>query len=687
MHLDSRFYLNWLSISVPEGVTPDHYTLLGIRYGETDIAIIDQAADVRFCMMRKVDIGEYPDEFREMLRQLETARAELIFPLRSGVKPAAVLPVAPPMNEGRVVVGKEIVGKEIVRPKVKPVPQNAGENDGSLVGWKSKAVFFAQCAVAFGLGMCVCVSMMAAAPRHPDKSVNFDKKDTTKTVEIAPYTTLPDADGKRPDVVQIDDKIRELATDIPAVEPDELDEPMDLSPLSPLPEEPIQTLPEEPTLVLPETMPEPQVESPVKKAEDITPIRDETPDAAEPAPVSATPELRSPGTRRISPLRKIRSENTVAQTTAVQPEVPETDAVPETEIPPQAQLAAESLLSDSLNMDIGFILPEVPEHLTDTPAVPEAAPVAPAPKVVRLPVPSAEELAPEKVKLDVDLEKLKGELDRRREYLAEFYEGAVTKDITPAKRFLAMDTALTLAVVECDLPEAMKILNTMVEYFEIDGAVARSEMLQGYARQLIRKQKADETRDLVGDFLDAGIDGCELLVSARHFERAARLSDTVSNVCARIGTEDEKKTADEKKGSMNALWGRWMEYTRALETLQTSPEDRLANHIVGRWVCEMEQKLAASLPYFARGMDETLRGLARQELGMAADGEVNFVAAMKLGDGWWQLAEAKGYSPPMLKVMRDHAISIYKKIEPLVDDPSTRHHLSSRISQTEAMER
>lgn len=680
MRLESKFYLNWLAISVPEGITPDHYTLLGIRSGETDIAIIDQAADVRFCMMRKADIGEHPDEFREMLRQLETARAELIFPLRN----RAAVPAA-------AAGGYVVTGKEIIQPETAPERQNAVEHDGSLVGWKSKAIFFTQCAVAFGLGMCVCVSMMMAAQRHPDGSVNFTGKEE-RLGEAAPYTTLPDADGKRPDVVHIDDKIRELVNEIPTrAEESEAEAEMLLDPIAG--EEPVLVQPDEP--------------APVVKTDDITPIPAVAPEdeEAEIAPVSTRPPLRSPGGRRVSPLKKIRSENTIAQNPVTEPEMPdagiapEVDAVLETPIVPETQLVTEThaaetspatpVLPDSLDLE-SFSMPEAPADLANLPSEPEIDMVVVAaavvPETLGLPVPALEELQVEQVKLQDELAKRIKTPANRLEMITRLFDGATGEDVLPVKRYVALDAALSLAVLEHDSLEAMKILEKIDYYFEIDGATARHDVVQELGRQLTQEKPEGHSADVQG-FLTLGQDACQKLVSARRFEMAARLSDVVSNVCSEIGSDAEKRVAVSQKVRFNSLWDRWNGYMAAMETLKTSPEDREANLVVGLWLGELERKLDEALPYFARSMDDSLRGLARQELGMTDVGEVDSQAILKLGDGWWQLAEAKTYPTGMRKVMRDHAISIYKEIEPLVDDPMAKTHISSRIKQTEAVER
>ncbi len=690
MRLDSKFYHDWLGINVAPGSVPDHYTLLGIRPGETNIQEIEKAVDARFALMRTVDASVYFDEFREMLRELETARAELIFPLRSHGATAGGMPSV--MAAGAGVISAN--------------PANhAPVGDGSLVGWWSKAVFFTQCAVAFGLGLCVCISMMKSVARHPNGAVIFVTKDNHK-VEATPYTTLPDDSGKRPDVGQVEDKIRELAADVPAAAALKIETAPKVETHQSVAEESDTT--ENNAL---ETETPVQDEQPVSPGENtqtqsISPnmeVAEEDTAVDAGTQPSLVPAIQTPGGKRRSPLLKMHDKNVVAESkieSASQQTAADTHIADDS---PAASVAvqtseADTLAAQELPTVLSTHLPETVEAdyqdittvLADHPAgTPEPTAVqTPAVAVAaKIPVPTDAELQRDQQLLTKELqEKIMTPADRKN-FIGELARGATAKTLAPAKRYVALTGALALATQDMDAREAMKIVSTIEQYFETDAAQTRYTVLQNIAKLLAAQNQTAETTAAAADFLAVANDVCLKLVTTRHFELAARLSDTILNVCSDTQAQGlATSSALAQKVRYNSLWNRWQGYEKALETLKTLPEDRGANLVVGNWLCELERNLPEALPYFARGTDETLRRLAASEIGMADAGAVDSETAVKLGDGWWQLAELKAYPVGMRKVMREHAISIYREIEPMVQDPMARNHISSRIKQ-ESMER
>ena len=70
-------YYKWLGIR-PEEQPPNHYRLLGVGLYETDIEVIESAADRQMAYIQQCATGPYSEESQQLLNELATARVCLL---------------------------------------------------------------------------------------------------------------------------------------------------------------------------------------------------------------------------------------------------------------------------------------------------------------------------------------------------------------------------------------------------------------------------------------------------------------------------------------------------------------------------------------------------------------------------------------------------------------------------------
>jgi len=112
----------------------------------------------------------------------------------------------------------------------------------------------------------------------------------------------------------------------------------------------------------------------------------------------------------------------------------------------------------------------------------------------------------------------------------------------------------------------------------------------------------------------------------------------------------------------------------ALLRLKGNPVDPEANLEVGRYYCFVKGDWDWGLPMLALGNDPTLKQLAIMEIEETSDPQDE----VRLGDGWWELAEnEEGVSSQQLRL---HAVDCYRRAQRDVSG-LTREKLEKRIDE------
>jgi hypothetical protein len=120
--------------------------------------------------------------------------------------------------------------------------------------------------------------------------------------------------------------------------------------------------------------------------------------------------------------------------------------------------------------------------------------------------------------------------------------------------------------------------------------------------------------------------------------------------------------------------------TRDMAALKASPDNAALNLIVGKYLCFTKGNWSEGLPMLAKGSDEKLKELAKDEL--AAQGNADALA--RAGDGWWDLAGT--LAGPSHAVVLQHAASLYANARAGITG-LRRELLNTRIQEAMALQK
>jgi hypothetical protein len=114
-------------------------------------------------------------------------------------------------------------------------------------------------------------------------------------------------------------------------------------------------------------------------------------------------------------------------------------------------------------------------------------------------------------------------------------------------------------------------------------------------------------------------------------------------------------------------------------TLVRSPDDPVANAVVGRFLCLVKGDWERGLPRLASGEQAPLRRLALLELRSPN----TFEQQLEVGDGWWDWAEAATV-PLEKRNARQHAVHWYRLALPNMSSTLEKARLQKRVEEASA---
>jgi hypothetical protein len=206
---------------------------------------------------------------------------------------------------------------------------------------------------------------------------------------------------------------------------------------------------------------------------------------------------------------------------------------------------------------------------------------------------------------------------------------------------LAIDRAAKAGDVETSLAAADKLT---VEY-EVDGLLVDALL------RTVRNGVPVAAREIA-------IKHLAVFASAAFLDD--RLADAKSLNKEREKLAAQTRNADQITAARNlSKWiaeaeKRWPEVETAKATLKTTPDDPVANRVLGEYLCLVKQLWPQGLPHLAKGDDETLKALALAEL---AVGDEQWGPLLDVADQWRKYAESA--SEPNSEAILHHALTQY----------------------------
>jgi hypothetical protein len=205
---------------------------------------------------------------------------------------------------------------------------------------------------------------------------------------------------------------------------------------------------------------------------------------------------------------------------------------------------------------------------------------------------------------------------------------AAAEETDAAARYALLMTVRELGTEGSDLQTAALGIDAIDHYFIID----RWKELMGAAAAISKTMSVPEQR-------------YAMVVTTRRLAEQAMGMDRydLGRMLAELGVGAAKAATDpmllkDAEAMLQAVKEMEVAYWEArggAEVLAKFPEDAAANLKVGRFKCFLKGDWKAGLPLLVKGSDKGLAELAKRDLAGAAAVEER----LKIGDGWWELAE------------------------------------------------
>lgn len=205
-------------------------------------------------------------------------------------------------------------------------------------------------------------------------------------------------------------------------------------------------------------------------------------------------------------------------------------------------------------------------------------------------------------------------------------DGRDTKE-DPATKFVLYRESHELAAQSGDLQTALAAVDEMSRIFAVDSSALKLGVLStaSKAARLPEELKAlgEAFAAVAEEALQAGDPDAAQKAAGASVQAARRAKDLplLNRAEAAVRTVADAKAAQTR-------------VRKALEKLESSPDDPEANLACGRYYCFTLKNWEKGLGCLAKGSDTGLKTLAETELaGASTDG------ILKLADGWWDAAE------------------------------------------------
>ncbi|MGA2031205.1 MAG: LamG-like jellyroll fold domain-containing protein [Thermoguttaceae bacterium] len=220
-----------------------------------------------------------------------------------------------------------------------------------------------------------------------------------------------------------------------------------------------------------------------------------------------------------------------------------------------------------------------------------------------------------------------------------------------ATRYVLLDRARRVAIEAGNAGAADEAIRKAAARFDLDPVALEKEMVDRLLK--ISKPTAEQRRATA----EAVLRVMESLGDQEKYEESLNLG-AAAKIALRGGTDPGLLKRLEARIKEVQAWQKesaGIEPARAV--LKTKPDDAEANYVVGAFLCAKRQ-WERGLPLLAKGRDERLRELAKQELLHTDDP----LAQAKLADGWYE--QAKRESPATRTAFQERARSWYQRSLP-----------------------
>jgi len=272
----------------------------------------------------------------------------------------------------------------------------------------------------------------------------------------------------------------------------------------------------------------------------------------------------------------------------------------------------------------------------------------------RLPVPSDATIkTTTKLVQDIyesDIQKAKTPKQKKALAKKLMADGIDTKD-NPTGRFVLFQMARDLAAESGDIETAIEVIDHMGNSFDTNALEEQFKVVT----KAVNKTLPIELRVAV---VELGLKIIDRAVAEDKYKLANQVAIAILPAARKTKNFKLLKMLTERKKELSGMAEKYDFVKKALARLEKEPTNAKANQAVGEYRCYIKGNWSKGLPLLALGNNENWKALAVADL----KGASSAAEQVRLGDGWWQLAEkSKGITK---KHIQQRAAHWYKKVLP-----------------------
>ncbi len=300
-----------------------------------------------------------------------------------------------------------------------------------------------------------------------------------------------------------------------------------------------------------------------------------------------------------------------------------------------------------------------------------------APVAVRHPVPSAAEQARIAKQLD-DVYKVAHSPDKDRALARKLFKAADEPGASPDERYMLLMKGIGLAAGAGDLELACHRIDQVNADFEIDAVAAKQKFLE-------EAVKTATTAEQIVVIVGAAESLADQAIAADLYDSALTAVATAAKAIGKQFTEAQfRKHTEEllvrRRREIAALQTAWPAAKEARRALEANADDGSANLTLGRWYAQYKGDWDRGLPLLAKGSDEQLKAIAKQELAADLDAKQQVLVA----DAWWELALKETGLPR--DGARRHAGDLYRLALPNLESPLKKATIEQRLGEIASLD-
>lgn len=264
---------------------------------------------------------------------------------------------------------------------------------------------------------------------------------------------------------------------------------------------------------------------------------------------------------------------------------------------------------------------------------------------------------------------------------------AVADTTDAARRYALLSVAERVAVDAGDIALALKVVARRTAIFDEDSMRARHAVF-------LKVRKAVKKPDAA--LFDIAVKIAAEAAAAEEYDLADGAADVALDIAIALDREEKRLLAEYRKSRQpqqsppettakgliadakqlqKALLDQRQEtadFNEAEKRLLANPSDTEAARRVGEYLCFVKRQWSRGLQYLARAGNETMRGLATQELALPDGSAADPGARFRLAGGWWRIADAGPLPAAHAASVRAHAADIYADVTPQLSDPTEK---------------